>query len=592
MVFNDCRCSSMVVVGRCWSLMVFDGLLWLSMVPLFPRRPWECVTSCEFLQSVLSVKQGACPLPDRAAGFEAACVDSCDRDRECPAHRKCCSNGCGHTCQTPKDLYRGCPLKPRKDLVFHESSSGSLDVRWSSRFNVSSEPVVYVLQRRWNYGVQPSEDSASPWEEVGQTSEPRSRLSDIRPGRWYQFRVAAVNTHGTKGFTTPSRHIHSAEVNPSSPPAPSDLRVVNMTFGPGRTVSTLVRWTVPQDLDVPVHHYKVSWSWTEAGVNVPVLTVTHLCFLQNQVVLDSLRSNRTYRVEVQAMSYWAQNHLKGPRALLHFSTQTSRTALAPPPFGDVLDVGTPFYQDDQLRVHVYWRKSPDPSVDLYRIQWEPEFCGQNRTRSMQKTTSRSGFHGNSRLKGLLFSCKYNVLLQPISSKTRPPAERTSFYTPSCSAIQAKSPEPISCGPRTVVPQKVPLKASNLTASFQLSGTNVTAIFSWEVTMATPTRQVTTAMPPRLVTGLQVTWAEVMPTGRYGTNKLQHSLVSQTRILPPNAAVLVVSGLHPAGLYRLEVQVLMGDGEGLTSSRTFQTPGYQSKPRLRNPHHKQPLIERH
>lgn len=43
-----------------------------------------------------------------------------------------------------------------------------------------------------------------------QTTEEEARLSDIRPGRWYQFRVAAVNTHGTRGFTTPSRHIHSS----------------------------------------------------------------------------------------------------------------------------------------------------------------------------------------------------------------------------------------------------------------------------------------------------------------------------------------------------------------------------------------------
>lgn len=25
--------------------------------------------------------------------------------------------------------------------------------------------------------------------------------------------------------------------------------------------------------------------------------------------------------------------------------------------GDILDVGTPFYQDGQLRVHVYWQRS-------------------------------------------------------------------------------------------------------------------------------------------------------------------------------------------------------------------------------------------
>ena len=40
----------------------------------------------------------------------------------------------------------------------------------SSRFNVSIEPVIYVLQRRWNYGIHPSEDDATHWQTVAQVS--------------------------------------------------------------------------------------------------------------------------------------------------------------------------------------------------------------------------------------------------------------------------------------------------------------------------------------------------------------------------------------------------------------------------------------
>lgn len=38
-----------------------------------------------------------------------------------------------------------------------------------------------------------------------------------------------------------------------------------MTFGPGRAMKARLRWDMPADLDVPVHHYKVSWSWTAVG---------------------------------------------------------------------------------------------------------------------------------------------------------------------------------------------------------------------------------------------------------------------------------------------------------------------------------------
>lgn len=53
------------------------------------------------------MKQGDCPAPEKASGFAAACVESCEADSECSGVKKCCSNGCGHTCQVPKNLYKG-----------------------------------------------------------------------------------------------------------------------------------------------------------------------------------------------------------------------------------------------------------------------------------------------------------------------------------------------------------------------------------------------------------------------------------------------------------------------------------------------------
>lgn len=64
----------------------------------------------------------------------------------------------------------GVPLKPRKELVFLEQPSGQLEIRWSSKFNISVEPVLYVVQRRWNYGIHPSEDDATEWQTVAQVS--------------------------------------------------------------------------------------------------------------------------------------------------------------------------------------------------------------------------------------------------------------------------------------------------------------------------------------------------------------------------------------------------------------------------------------
>lgn len=60
----------------------------------------------------------------------------------------------------------GAPLKPKKDMSFSEDHLGHLEVKWTSKFNVSIEPVLYVLQRRWNYGIHPSEDEASSWQTI------------------------------------------------------------------------------------------------------------------------------------------------------------------------------------------------------------------------------------------------------------------------------------------------------------------------------------------------------------------------------------------------------------------------------------------
>lgn len=51
-------------------------------------------------------------------------------------------------------------------MSFMEDSEGHMKVVWVSKFNVSVEPVVYMLQSRWNIGIHPSEDHASPWTTV------------------------------------------------------------------------------------------------------------------------------------------------------------------------------------------------------------------------------------------------------------------------------------------------------------------------------------------------------------------------------------------------------------------------------------------
>ncbi|GAU95807.1 hypothetical protein RvY_07361 [Ramazzottius varieornatus] len=43
-------------------------------------------------------KKGRCP---STAGMIGTCDERCRGDNSCPGVQKCCSNGCGHSCQNP-----------------------------------------------------------------------------------------------------------------------------------------------------------------------------------------------------------------------------------------------------------------------------------------------------------------------------------------------------------------------------------------------------------------------------------------------------------------------------------------------------------
>ncbi|KAM5180183.1 anosmin-1 [Mantella aurantiaca] len=544
--------------------------------PLFPKKHYECLTSCEFLKSILSAKQGECPAPEKASGFAAACVESCDADNECSGVKKCCSNGCGHTCQIPKNLYKGVPLKPRKELSFSEIQHGNLEIKWSSKFNISVEPVIYVVQKRWNYGIHPSEDDATPWQTVSQTTDERIQLPDVRPSRWYQFRVAAVNVHGTRGFTAPSKHFRSTK-DPSAPPAPTNLRIINSTTNNDGTTSVRVTWDLPEEPDIPVHHYKVFWSWTSHGKSVVPTKKKRRKTTegnQNYVILEGLQPNSNYMVEIQAITYWGQVRLKSAKVSLYFSSTSSSskdqvskvskiktdTLVSPQRkrTAQMLEIGAPFYQDNQLQVKVYWKKNEDPLMGLYHIQWHPESCTHNETKGPEKAITQDH---HIILSALMFSCKYKVTVQPARSKGHLKAESIFFTTPPCSALKGKNHKHINC-PSTggQVVSKVLAKPENLSASFNVEEGNITGHFSWKLSK-------TNLHQP--MTGFQVTWAEVTTESRQ--NSLPNSIISQSQILPTDHYVLTVHNLRPSMLYRLEVQVLTTGGEGPATIKSFQTP---------------------
>uniref|UniRef100_A0A8C1PH49 Anosmin 1b n=1 Tax=Cyprinus carpio TaxID=7962 RepID=A0A8C1PH49_CYPCA len=542
--------------------------LWETRQALSPKtcEHHECVTSAEFLRSLRSQKQGDCPPAQRASGFAAACVEGCAVDRECSGFKKCCSNGCGHTCQSPANLYRGVPLKPKRDISFSEDQHGHLKVTWMSKFNVSVEPVLYILQKRWNHGIHPSEDEASAWQTVLMTMEDRSVLKDIRPHRWYQFRVSAVNSQGTRGFTTPSKHFFSVR-DPFPPETPQNARIGNQTVHPDSTVSVLVLWEAPRESDLVVHHYKVTWSTRGTPPNSQSRAGRITDGDVTQMELQGLQPNTHYTAQIQAISYWGQNRLKSSRAHLSFITAAATKSSNEIPVSHSspnilkLEAAAPHYHDNQLQFDTlkYWAFSVQEGDKNSLISFLAHFH-RRYTSVLRNNCAVSALQGTHFvITGLLFACKYRVAVKPVTGQEQSSEVMTSVSTPLCSSLMGRRKKPAACARDERHPQvkKALQRPEKLAASFQLVNGSVQAVFSWQVS---PESRGQTP-----VTGFQLSWVKVSRSSTNGR------LVSQTHLLPPGQLSLTVDALQPQSEYRVQVQALSGAGHGPSVSKTLHTP---------------------
>ena len=125
--------------GNVWNCRQFNWIVLFASDFIFPRNgtfgmklfyPWGCSRgeirnsfnfclqsgsdesgcrdSCRFLWQVNSIRPGTCPPETQATGTAALCIKGCDSDADCSSvGLKCCSNGCGWTCQVPSHAHDG-----------------------------------------------------------------------------------------------------------------------------------------------------------------------------------------------------------------------------------------------------------------------------------------------------------------------------------------------------------------------------------------------------------------------------------------------------------------------------------------------------
>ncbi|KAL3278361.1 hypothetical protein HHI36_013690 [Cryptolaemus montrouzieri] len=213
-------------------------------------------------------KPGECPEHESIISlFATACIQACHQDSQCPGLAKCCQHRCGVTCQYPRNLdnVTDVPEIP-KDLTVTEGRRKKIVyVEWKpGRPSQLGDGVIYALEERHHVGRNFNEEKLSTWSVCARTSELKQTLKNfVKPGSWYQFRVAAVNENGTKGYSENS-FTFSISINPKPPKAPGNMTIYPL-WASKNSLSVQLSWNPPES-DLPIHKYKVFWSRRLHGV--------------------------------------------------------------------------------------------------------------------------------------------------------------------------------------------------------------------------------------------------------------------------------------------------------------------------------------
>lgn len=99
----------------------------------------------------------------------------------------------------------GLPDEP--NVVAVSDYGKALVVEWTrpAPETAAAGHVTYVVQERHHVGAEYVPERMTAWATVTRTDRTREQLRQpYAPGRWFQFRVAAVNENGTRGYSPPS----------------------------------------------------------------------------------------------------------------------------------------------------------------------------------------------------------------------------------------------------------------------------------------------------------------------------------------------------------------------------------------------------
>uniref|UniRef100_A0A182JNJ8 Anosmin n=1 Tax=Anopheles christyi TaxID=43041 RepID=A0A182JNJ8_9DIPT len=300
----------------------------------------QCYSKCmrNYLENSAYKKYGDCS-PKPPSKLDSLCLNTCDGlDYKCPGVEKCCEHSCGHSCQSPYGLEKvaGLPAVPAQvQLLEMGQFYRTAQIQWDMKVESEQSPTYYITESRFHIGkVYAEHKMENDWQlhlletftqyNMGTVKRYVGEIK-LKPGRWYQVRVAAVNGMGTRGYSVPSRHF---QLKPNPPQSPKSLTVGPLELGENRTYTCRVSWSLPRS-DLPVEKYKLSWSLYLNFTSNRSKTDNSSLFKEMATIsaptrhydIQGLLPNRYYFLQIQAISVYGKQRLKS--AANHLLVNTS-----------------------------------------------------------------------------------------------------------------------------------------------------------------------------------------------------------------------------------------------------------------------------
>ncbi|CAH1374123.1 unnamed protein product [Tenebrio molitor] len=406
-----------------------------------------CVKLC--LQKALT-KPGLCPKRETLLSpFDAVCLTTCSQDSQCPGLAKCCRHSCGVTCQDPDHLSSatGIPEVPRNVRVTETVKKRSILIEWSSDEEPPSGSVIYVIEERHHAGRNFIEEHLSEWTPCARTNASGYTLKNlVKPGRWYQFRVAAVNENGTKGFSKTSPTF-GASSRPKPPKAPQNVTVSALWSDANGTLFGEIRWLPPHS-DLPIQRYKIFWSRRLHGAKALDSVLVHQQVVskdRTRFLLEDLQPNSLYFLQIQALVQFGKNRLKGQKSGLVLNTTNYtnvtvfRTGLSLKSVlkskVEGLHLQKLYWSRRGLKGRISWRPQKDNATYTINL-WTGPCYGSSKSQNKFKLAATSRV-AHFDLSDLHFDCQYKVAVRKVADQGGS-EDTLTFFTPNCDDFKRKN----------------------------------------------------------------------------------------------------------------------------------------------------------